>query len=165
MSCVGYQDIGNFLEKHSDKWMRGPRDQTIRCQYYIDTSKRKCRRISHFNVLYWCNFDGRKINIILMYFLCHNFDRRKSNIAFAYFFRYDSDEQKIDNMVDVIFIYMILMDKKSTLFWCIFSIQFRWKTDATSTWIFLVYNATNSTFFVRIADDFRLLTVFENIPS
>lgn len=102
MSCVGYQDIGNFLEKHSDKWMRGPRDQTIRCQYYIDTSKRKCRRISHFNVLYWCNFDGRKINIILMYFLCHNFDRRKSNIAFAYFFRHDSDEQKIDNMVDVI---------------------------------------------------------------
>ena len=67
----------------------------------------------HFRVLFWCNFDGRKIHVastyffrrnfagrevhvISTYFFRCNFDGRNMHVVFTYFFRRNFDGQKLD---------------------------------------------------------------------
>ena len=58
--------------------------------------------LRHFDVLFQCSFDGRKIDVVSTYFVWRNFD-----------------EQNLD-VVSISFSDMISMDEKSTLFRCIF---------------------------------------------
>lgn len=54
----------------------------------------KYQRYFHLN--FQCSFDGRKIDVVLTYFLQHNFDGQKINVVSAYFLPCNSNEQKID---------------------------------------------------------------------
>ena len=54
----------------------------------------KYQRYFHLN--FRCSFDGRKIDVVLTYFLQHNFDGQKINVVSAYFLPCNSNEQKID---------------------------------------------------------------------
>ena len=50
----------------------------------------------NFEILFWCNFDGRKIDVILTYFIRRNFDGRKIETVLACFVRRNFNDQKID---------------------------------------------------------------------
>ena len=50
---------------------------------------------SHFDVIFWFNFDERKVDVVSKYFVRHNFDEWKKR-------------RRLD---------LILMGEKSTLFW------------------------------------------------
>ena len=45
----------------------------------------------HFRVLFWCNFDGRKIHVVCMYFFRCNFNDRKIHVVSTYFYRCNCD--------------------------------------------------------------------------
>ena len=49
----------------------------------------------HFHVLFRCDFDGRKINVVSTYFFQCNFDGRKICIISMYFFRCNFDGRKV----------------------------------------------------------------------
>ena len=49
-----------------------------------------------FHVLFWCNFDGRKIHSVSMHFFWCNFFGRKIHVACRYFFRQNFEGQKFD---------------------------------------------------------------------
>ena len=49
----------------------------------------------HFHVLFRCNFDGRKIHVVSMYFFRCNFAGRKIHVVSMYFFRCNFAGRKI----------------------------------------------------------------------
>ena len=50
----------------------------------------------NFDILFWCNFNGRKIDVILTYFIRRNFDGRKIEAVSACFVRRNFNDRKID---------------------------------------------------------------------
>ena len=68
----------------------------------------------HFDVIFRCNVNGQKIEVVLAYSVWRNFDEQNIDVVLIYFFD------------------LILMDEKSMLLWCIFLVQFRWKADVTA---------------------------------
>ena len=66
----------------------------------------------HFDVLFRCNIDGRKIDVVSMYIVRRNFDEQNIDVELMWvFFRPNFDGRK----VSVVSVY--------------FLVQFRWKTD------------------------------------
>ena len=49
----------------------------------------------HFHVLFRCNFDGRKLHVVSMYFLRCNFVGRKFHVISTYFFQCNFNGRKI----------------------------------------------------------------------
>ena len=78
----------------------------------------------HFHVIFWRNFDGRKIHVVSTYFFRCNFDGRKNNVVSTYFVRCNFDGQKI-HVVSMYFFWCKFDGRKIHLastcfFWCNF---------------------------------------------
>ena len=56
----------------------------------------------HFDVVFRCNFDGWKIDVVSTYFLPCNFDEQKIDVFSTYFIRRNFDERYI-NVVSIYF--------------------------------------------------------------
>ena len=69
----------------------------------------------HFRVLFWCNFDGRKIHVVSTYFFWCNFAGRKIHVVSTYFFWYNFAGRKI-HIVSTYFFRCNFMVQKSTWF-------------------------------------------------
>ena len=68
----------------------------------------------HFDVLSQCTFDGRKIDVVSMYFLRRNFNKQKIDVVSTYFVQRNFDGQKI-KVNSTCFVRHSFNEKKSTL--------------------------------------------------
>ena len=89
----------------------------------------------HFDILFWCNFDGRKIDVIWRTLFDVISMCQKSTSFWHTLFNVTS-MIKIATSFRCNFFELISIDENSTLFRCIFLVQFRWKTDLTWARIF-----------------------------
>ena len=101
--------------------------------HYVDMSKTNLDEFPrHFRVLFWCNFDGRKIHVASTYFFGRNFAVREIHVISTFFFDVISMVEKSSlfpsNFISVIslvensafflrtFFDVISMAEKSTFF-------------------------------------------------
>ena len=68
-----------------------------------------------FHVLFRCNFDGQKIQVVFTYLFRCNFDGRKIHVDLTYFFRCNFDGRKI-HVDSTYFFEVFSMVKKYKLF-------------------------------------------------
>ena len=92
-SCM---HLPNFY-KPTSQWTQHVESTSIRCEYYVDTSKGMYPRVSTlFPRIFWCNFNGWKIDVMSTYFLWRNFDGLENDVVLTYFLWHIFDGQKID---------------------------------------------------------------------
>ena len=90
------------------------------CRFDVDITS-ICRRPNfdefarHFRVPFRCNFDGRKMQVVFMYFFRRNFAGRKIHVISTYSFWCNYDGRK-SHLFPGTFIGVISLVEKSTLF-------------------------------------------------
>ena len=98
----------------------------------------------HFDVLFRCNFDGRKIDVVSTYSLRCNFDERKIDVVSMYFVRRNFDERNIDVVSMFFFFFRLDFDgRKINIVSVYFGVQFKWKTDVTAHILMLFWKTKN----------------------
>ena len=142
-----YSNCRVILVKPQSRWLRTGHTTSNRRRFdvYITLIRRKenINKFPHdFDVLFSCNFDGRKIIVVLTYFLRCKFDDWKIGLVSTYFLRCNFDEQKIDvfsacfvkhnfneqnihRRFDVLFSTWFWWRKNQRCF-CVFLVQLRW---------------------------------------
>lgn len=101
---------------------------SIRCRYYVDRSKTIYRRIS---MSFWCTYFFDEILIreksTLFWFAFFDlFLMGKKSTSFGRTLFNLSSVGRKSTSIRCHFFDLISMDEKSKLFWCIFSMKFRW---------------------------------------
>ena len=90
------------------RWLRYGQTTLNQCQFNVSIGlirwKENIDKLPHhFDVLFRCSFDGRKIDVLSTYFVWRNFIERNINVVSMYFFQPDFDGWKI-NAVSVYFL-------------------------------------------------------------
>ena len=88
----------------------------------------------HFEVLSRCNFNGRKVEVVLRYLFYAISMGEISTLFWHAFFGTILMSEKLTSFRCTFL--DLISTKKMTLFWCFFLMQFLWKTDATLTYLF-----------------------------
>ena len=91
-----------------------------------------------FDILFQCNFDERKIDVVSTYFVQRNFDKRNMDVVSMYFFWLDFDGRKT-NVVSVYFL-----------------VRLRWKTDATAHIFMWLWNSNIVVVLIFLFDKFLI---------
>ena len=125
-----------ILVNLESRWLRTEHTTTNRCQFDVGiTSIRRREDMDnfshHFDVLFQCNFDEQKFDVVLTYFLLSNFDERKIDVVSTCFVQGNFDEQNID-VVSMYFFRLDFDGRKINVVSVYFLVQFRWKSDVTA---------------------------------